>query len=145
VLVRHLAWLVAFVIGCDHRPPPPRPNVADVAPTVDAAPVPAGDDVCLQIGAKIAEIIISSTTDATQKAAYEQERTKLVKRFSENCANEQWPDAIRACFLAAKTSPEIEACSRDLAKLQPTPPPAASSTSRPPPSRPPATPPSGVN
>jgi hypothetical protein len=135
VIVRHLAWFVAFVIGCEHRPPPPRPGVTDVAPTVDAAPVPAGDDVCLQIGAKITEIIIASTTDPTQKAAYDQERTKLVKRFSENCTNEKWPDAIRACFLAAKTSPEIEACSRDLAKLQPTPPPVL----------PQATPPSGVH
>jgi hypothetical protein len=134
VVVRHLAWLVV-VIACDHRPPPPKANVADV-PTADAAPVPAGDDVCLQIGVKITEIIISSTTDATQKAAYEQERTKLVKRFSESCTNENWPDAIRGCFLAAKTSTEIEACSRDLAKLQPTPPPSAT---------PPTTPPSGVN
>jgi hypothetical protein len=131
--VRHLAWLVTFAIGCDHRPPPPRPSVTDVAPTADAAPVPSGADVCLPIGAKIAEIIISSTADPTQKAAYEQERTKLVKRFSESCTNENWPDAIRACFLAAKTSPEIGACSRDLAKLQPAPPVAT-----------PATPPSGV-
>lgn len=124
MIVGRLSCVVMLLFACDHRPPPPKANVADV-PSVDAAPVPAGDDVCLQIGAKIAEIIISATTDATQKAAYEQERTKLVKRFSDNCKAESWPDAIRGCFLAAKTSADIEACSRDLAKLQPATPPSS--------------------
>jgi len=101
--------------------------VKPVATVVDAgAAAPAGDDVCLQIGVKIAEIIIAATADPTQKAAYEQDRTKLVKRFSENCTNEKWPDATRTCFLAAKTPAEIEVCSRALVKTQPaTPPPSA--------------------
>ena len=89
-------------------------------------PAPPPDAVCLQIGVKLTDIIIAATTDATQKAAYEQERTKLVKRFSENCTQEKWSDAVRTCFLAAKTPADLEVCSRDLTKPAP---PAAGSGS----------------
>lgn len=131
VRVRTSGWLLlllllVIVVACDHKPAPRvEPSQKPAAtPTLDAASAaPAGDDVCLQIGVKIAEIIISATTDPTQKAAYELERTKLVKRFSENCTNERWPDATRRCFLAAKTPQEIEVCSRDLVKAQPPTPP----------------------
>lgn len=82
----------------------------------DAAPA---DEACLQIGVKLAEIIISATSDPTQKAAYEQERTKLVKRFSENCQREGWPEQTRTCFMAAKSPADVELCSRDLAKPAP--------------------------
>ena len=122
--VRTSGWLLMLVVACDHRPPPDQAAQKPTATTATdaAAPAPAGDDVCLQIGVRIAEIIISATADPTQKAAYEQDRTKLVKRFSENCTNERWPDATRRCFLAAKTPQEVEVCSRDLVKAQPAPP-----------------------
>lgn len=122
--MRCFAWLVMFVVACDHRPAP-KQDTPPVAATREAL-APVGDDACLGIGVKIAEIIISATTDAMQKAQYEQERTKLVKRFSDNCTKESWPDATRRCFMAAKTPADIEACSRDLVKAQPaTPPPSA--------------------
>jgi len=126
VSVRCFASMVMFVVACDHRPAPKQDNAPPIA-TADAGVVaPVGDDACLGIGVKIAEIIIAATTDATQKAQYEQERTKLVKRFSDNCTKESWPDASRHCFMAAKTTADIEVCSRDLVKAQPaTPPPSA--------------------
>jgi hypothetical protein len=80
---------------------------------------PTGDDPCLQVGVKIAELIIAATEDPTQKAAYEQDRTKLVKRFSDNCKRDNWPDVARTCFLGAKSTADIEACSRALPRPAP--------------------------
>ena len=112
--------VILLAAGCDHRPPSKQdtPSTKSAPPPSDAgaAVAPAGDDACLQIGVKLADIIISATTDPTQKAAYEQERTKLVKRFSDNCQRETWPEATRSCFMAAKSPAEVEVCSRDLAK-----------------------------
>lgn len=84
----------------------------------------------MQVGVNVAEVIIASVTDPTQKAAYEQERTKMVKRFSDNCRREKWPPNIQACFLGAKTQAAIDACSRDLATVNapPSPPPAGSAS-----------------
>lgn len=118
--MRLLALFVMLAVACDHRPPSKHDQAASAgAAKADVSAPPPGDDACLQTGAKIAEIIIAATTDATQRAAYEQERTKLVKRFSENCRTEQWPEATRRCFLAATTASEIEVCSRDLVKAAP--------------------------
>jgi len=127
--------VLSILVACDHRPSTAQQQPPATVVTADAAaglaPVPTGD-ACTQIGVKIAEIIISATTDATQKAAYEQERTKMVKRFSENCTREAWSDAVKTCFLAAKNQQDIDACSRELAKANPpapapsAPPPAGS-------------------
>jgi len=118
--VRFSALLVILLAaGCDHRPPSKQdtPSAKSVSAAADAAGAGAvGDDACLQIGVKIADIIISATTDPTQKAAYEQERTKLVKRFSDNCQRENWPEPTRTCFMAAKSPADVEVCSRDLVK-----------------------------
>ena len=133
--MRFYALLLIAAAACDHHPPAkqqpaPTPPVAtpDAGSAAAVAPPPA-DEACVQIGVKLAEIIISATTDASQKAAYEQERTKLVRRFSENCATEKWPEAVRTCFLAAKSPSEVEVCSRDLVKPAPPPPPGAGSGS----------------
>lgn len=110
----NVRWsLLLLVVACDHRPQP-KVQVTDEVPRDAARAVPA--EACAQIGAKIADIVVASATDATQKAAYEQERPKLVTRFSESCRDEDWSDATRGCFLAAKTSADVEVCSRDLAK-----------------------------
>ena len=130
--------LLLLIVGaCEHRPaPPPPPQTA----AADAGPVaPVGNDACMRIGVNIAEIIISGTTDPTQKAAYEQERTRMVKRFSDNCTREKWPDSIKSCFLAAKTQADADNCSRELAKAlagnappQPAAPPAPAPAPAPP-------------
>jgi hypothetical protein len=120
--VRFPALLLIAVAACDHRPPakqqPAPPPVAVTPDAGSAAAVPAApvDEACLQLGVKLAAIIIDATTDPQQKAAYEQERTKLVKRFSDNCTSEKWPEKVRTCFMAAKTPSEVEVCSRDLIK-----------------------------
>ena len=132
--MRFHALLVLALAACDHRPPAkqqpaPAPPVAVTTPDAgsgSAAPAPPVDEACLQLGVKLAAIIIDATTDPSQKAAYEQERTKLVKRFSDTCANEKWPEKVRTCFMAAKTPSEVEVCSRDLVKPAP-PAPAAGS------------------
>jgi hypothetical protein len=123
--------LVLMFAACDHRPPakqqPTPPPVAVTSPDAGAAAVPPTpppvDEACLQLGVKLAAIIIDATTDPSQKAAYEQERTKLVKRFSDNCASEKWPEKVRTCFMGAKTPSEVEVCSRDLVKPAPPAPP----------------------
>ena len=124
-------WLVA---ACEHRPAPPQPQTT--APADAATVAPVGADACMQIGVNIAEVIISGTADPTQKAAYEQERTRMVKRFSENCTREKWPDPIKSCFLAAKTQADADHCSRELAKAL-----AGNAPPAPPPAPPPPPPP----
>jgi hypothetical protein len=126
--------LFVLLLACDHRPapkqePPPPPTQvvvdAGAAAVATADAPPPTDEACVQVGAKIADIIISNTPDPTQKAAYEQERTKLVKRFADNCTKDTWPENVRTCFLAAKTPADIEVCSRDLVKPAPQQPPPA--------------------
>lgn len=125
-----MRWLLFLgFLACDHRPAE-RTQAPPPVATGDAAAVapPVGDDPCMQVGVNVAEVIIASVTDPTQKAAYEQERTKMVKRFSDNCRREKWPPNIQGCFLAAKTQAAIDACSRDLATVNapPSPPPVGS-------------------
>jgi len=134
-----IVLVLGSVVACDHRPAPPQqqasepppaspPGVpvtgadAGVATVADAgaAAVP-GDavlvvsDDCLQVAAKIAQIIIDATSDPTQKAALEQDRTKLVRRSAETCMRSSWPAGARKCFLAASTPQQLEACGRELA------------------------------
>ena len=120
--VRAIAW-VMFLVACDHRAAPKQDKPAAAAVTAAdasaAAADRAADDACLGVGVNITEIIIAAATDPGQKAAYVQERTKLVRRFSETCRSERWSEATRACFMAAKTSADVQACSRELAKTQP--------------------------
>lgn len=71
---------------------------------------------CLEVGVAIAELVISSTEDASQKAALEQDRTRLVRRAAEGCTRDGWSEGARKCFLAAKTVAALEACGRELAK-----------------------------
>ena len=118
--------MLLLLAACDHKPAPSPTQTPAPAVTADAAgglvAVPSGD-TCMQIGTNIAEIIIAATADPQQKAAYEQERAKMVKRFSDNCQRESWSDATKGCFLAAKTQADVDACSRELAKTRPAPPP----------------------
>ncbi|MBA3393225.1 MAG: hypothetical protein H0T89_11295 [Deltaproteobacteria bacterium] len=69
---------------------------------------------CLQTAVKIADVIIAATTDETQKAAIEQDRTKLVRRSAETCTRDRWSDSVRGCFLASTTAAQLEACGREL-------------------------------
>ena len=110
--------------------PPPAPPAGEPAPaaTVDAGvapPPPAVDggaaaaapseptSECLQLGAHIAATLIDSAEPA-QKAALEQERTKIVRRSAEACTRDGWSAESKACFLAATSAPAMQECGKKL-------------------------------
>ena len=108
-------------------PPPPLPQPpipaaeldAGMAAAVDAGMAAPADAMevtaaCTDVGVHIAKIVIDSIKDPAQKAALEQDRTKLVRRAAETCTRDAWNEAARGCFLRSKSAPELEACGRDL-------------------------------
>ena len=107
-------WLVLLVLAaCDFRPAPPKQAPKPAAPdAVDAAVVtpPPGGDPCLDLGAHVGELWVATATDAAQKALYEQERTKTVKRMSDACTRDGWSDVARSCYMKAQKWLELEAC-----------------------------------
>jgi hypothetical protein len=119
--------------------PPPAPAPAPTPPPTKiqepAVPAPAGSgsaaagsaagsgsavkaaasDVCVEVGAHIANVVIDSIEDASVKAAQEQDRTRLVRRVAETCTRDNWSETARKCFLAGKTAQALEDCGRTLA------------------------------
>jgi hypothetical protein len=132
--VRHrITWLVipiALAIGaCDLKPAPKKkpqaaPAAAAAAPGVPPAPGPAAitavapasadadvrAQACLEVGVRVADIMIASATDAVLKAQYEQARSDTVRATATSCTTGQWDAALRQCFLSARTQPEVDAC-----------------------------------
>lgn len=139
----------ALLGGCDLKPapkqrqapaatkPPAAPAPTEGAP--DKAPVPGeGDKVgvkpppvadvtpqCLEVGTKVAEIVVQTAKDDQQRAVFERERTKIVRRTAEACTNDQWSEPVRKCFLDASTQEAMQACGRAAAAA-----PAAGSAAR---------------
>lgn len=114
---QRLLWLgIVLVIGaCDLKPAPKKQPAA--APPVAAAPAPApaaaGDDLgkaCMDVGVRIAEVLIASATEPTLKAQYEQARADIVRSSSEACVRGKWDAELRRCFLTASTQPQLDAC-----------------------------------
>jgi hypothetical protein len=93
--------------------------VAVVADAAAAAPPPVEpiglSKECTDVAVHIAEQVIKSVTDPAQKAALEQDRTKLVRRAGETCTRDKWSEAARKCFLAANSKDSLEACGKQLA------------------------------
>lgn len=126
--MRHRSsWLgvipVVLAIGaCDLKPAPkkkPQAAAAAVAPVTAPAvtavaparpSADAGPQACLEVGVRVADILIASATDAVLKAQYEQARADTVRATAASCTAGQWDATLRGCFLAAKTQPEIDAC-----------------------------------
>lgn len=121
--VRHrLPWLgivlgIVLVIGaCDLKPAPKKKAV----PAAAAAPAPAPGapggapedlgQACMQIGVRVADVLVASAADAVLKAQYEQERANTVRSTAEACMRGKWDAELRRCFLAAATQPQIDAC-----------------------------------
>ena len=109
-------------------PPSPPPGAPAPAATADAGvapPAPAGNgsaaaaapaeptSECLQLGAHIAEILISGA-DPTQQPQLEQQRTKIVRRSAEACTRDGWNAESKACFLAATTAAAMQECGKKL-------------------------------
>jgi hypothetical protein len=62
------------------------------------------------VGIRIAEVLIATTADPGLKASYEQDRTNIVRSTAQSCINGKWDEALRACFMAAKTQEEVNTC-----------------------------------
>ena len=106
-------------VAVDAVAAPPPPVASDVAVTDAGAAriTPDAMDVtaaCTDVGVHIAKIVIDSIKDPAQRAALEQDRTKLVRRAAETCTKDAWSEAARGCFLRSNTAPELEACGKDL-------------------------------
>lgn len=101
-------------------PPPPvvaaRPPVGagSAAPRVEISPA------CLEVGAKVAQVLVDSAKDPAQKTVYEQARANMTRKTGEACTTQEWSDKARACYLAARTPAAIKACEKKFS-----PPPAA--------------------
>jgi len=119
---------VVLAIGaCDLKPAPKKqaqakPAAASPAAAATPAAVPAtavapaspnadtGAQACLEVGVRVSDIMIASATDAVLRAQYEQARSDIVRATAQSCMNGKWDAALRGCFLAAKTQPELDAC-----------------------------------
>lgn len=104
--------------------PPPTvptpPTGAPAAATPPAAPpavtpaVPTGDlelaQGCMQVAVRVANLIVSTATDAVLKAQYQQERANMVRAVAEACTRSKWDASVRQCFLTASTRAQLDAC-----------------------------------
>lgn len=120
-----LAMLAPFG-ACDlqppvHKEPPAAPTPAEPAPPAPppdaAAAEPDAFDVtqpCLDVATHITQVLIAEAKDPGQRAALEQEQTRIVRRAAEGCTRDQWLEAARACFLKADSVAAMEVCGKDL-------------------------------
>ncbi len=98
------------------QPTAPTPPVAPPEGTAGApAPGAAAPKVeisapCLEVGSKIAQVLIDGETDPSQKRMLDQERTTITRRSGEACTVQGWSDAARACYLGTKTPADLKAC-----------------------------------
>jgi hypothetical protein len=141
--VRTLALLtcVLWLAACELRPAPPPPQDQPASPPPPAAkaappapslppeavpPTPPKEeakpdvsDACVQVGVKVAEVLISAETDPANRTALEQQRTRIVRRTAEACTAQEWSDAARACYLAAKQPADLNECERKMREPPP--------------------------
>ena len=107
-------------------PPPPPPSaqveaakpvevVADAGAAVNAAGSGSAAKIeitapCMEVAAKLAQVFIDVQTDPGAKSNAEQARGDMIRKMGEACTVQPWSTEARACFLAAKTEPDIRAC-----------------------------------
>ncbi len=77
------------------------------APPADAMVV---SDRCVQLGSHVAEVLIEEATDPSKKAAYTQDRTRIVRRTAEGCTRDAWTEEMITCFMKGRTSVAMQAC-----------------------------------
>jgi hypothetical protein len=126
--------MLAPLGACDLQPPvkkeppaaPPTGSAAPSAPAAptlppapppDAAATPDAFDVtqpCLDVASHITQVLIKEAKDPSQRAALQQEQTKIIRRAAEGCTRDHWPEAAIACFLKADTVATMEVCGKDL-------------------------------
>lgn len=86
--------------------PTPAPAPAPPPPAADADPAQS----CMQIGIRVAGLLIANATDPVLRAQYEQARADTVRSTAEACMRGKWDAEVRQCFLTASTLPAIDAC-----------------------------------
>ncbi len=109
---------------------PPSVAVADAGPAATGAPLPAlpappaldagaaphdamqVTEACVLTGAHIAEVLITSTTDPSLKANYEQARDRIVRTTAEACTSQTWTAEAQRCFGLSKQKADLEACEK---------------------------------
>jgi len=103
--------------AADPNTPPPTMVPADAGVAVavgDAAPALIDamvvTDRCVQLGSHVAAVLIEESTDPSRRAAFTQDRARIVRRTAEGCTRDAWSEALIACFLKGKTSAEMQAC-----------------------------------
>ncbi len=101
-------------------PPPATPPSANPPPVADAAgsgsaALPPVSQPCLDVAGHIADALITEAADPAQKAAMEQEKTKIIRRSAEACTRDGWKPAVMKCFMDAKSTAEMQVCAKDLA------------------------------
>jgi len=109
--------VVALLVlaACDFRPAPRRePPAPKAATPADAGavaprPPPTGDP-CVDVGAHVGELWVATATDAAQKALYEQERTKTVRKTADVCTRDAWSEMARTCYLKAEKWLDLQGC-----------------------------------
>jgi len=114
-------------------PPPPTmvPVDAGVVAVTDAAPIPPAamvvSDRCVELGSHVAQVLIEEASDPSKKAAYTQDRTRIVRRTAEGCTRDAWTAEMIACFMRGKTSAAMQACRKPepVAPRVPPPPPGS--------------------
>jgi hypothetical protein len=131
--------LLSLFAACDLKPSPPTQAAPPPPPTGSgsgsgsgsatprAVPRPTAPDVqptpeCEQAAIKYADLTIASA-DASQKPAFEIERTKIIRSTELACTQQQWPRAALACIAQSATDTQARAC------LDKFPPPAAATGS----------------
>jgi hypothetical protein len=78
-----------------------------------AAPIEVSA-ACVEVSAHIAEVLIADVKEPSQRAALEQDRTKIIRRSAEGCTRDAWSDASQKCFANAKTAAAIQVCASRL-------------------------------
>ena len=104
--------------------PPPQPT-QPTQPMQPSTPPPAAVDAgvdapmevkqaCVDTGAHLAQVLIDEAKDATQKAAIEQDKARMIRRVAEVCTRDNWKPEALACFMKATSSEQMDVCAKDL-------------------------------
>jgi hypothetical protein len=64
----------------------------------------------MEIGVRVANIVVANAADAVLKAQLEGERGNTVRSVAEACMRGKWDAGLRRCFLTATTQPQLDAC-----------------------------------
>lgn len=98
-------------------PPTMVPVDAGVAVAItDAVAAPVSPDAmvvsdrCVELGSHVANVLIEESVDPSKKAAYTQDRTRIVRRTAEGCTRDAWTEELIACFMRGKSSAAMQAC-----------------------------------